>query len=82
MQTATNLNRPMVAPTGHKTEPLPYTRARYAQRIAGTLPTQDTILLCRLALSAKLSRIQNSSLNFRMRLAAMAAADTRNGQVW
>jgi len=59
-----------------------YKRAQSIPRHNATiaLATSDDSRLMNLAISAKLARIQNSSLPYRMRLAAIVATDTRKGR--
>jgi hypothetical protein len=61
--------------------PITYKRALLFSRHPGKwLPTQDEARLGAMAIEAKLARIAATSMPWRMRLAAMTAADNRQGQ--
>jgi len=61
-----------------------YARAATLDKVeAGTyLSTNAQSALCGMARQAKQTRIQRSKMGYRMRLAAMTAADSRKGKQW
>lgn len=62
----------------------PYVRAKTLCVVAPgfLLPSRTDAYIVAMARRAKVASLEFTRLNYRMRLAAMTAADTRKGKVW